>query len=143
MSFSSCKQVDENPNIEYLFTDTLTDQALPAEVIVYSDIKENESETNNSETDDSRTDTLLNYSDQENKEKSKEEVRTLTCKHCNENFTQKKVSINVLGRNYENWSGGTNHCDPNWSSSDLSKNINWSEKSKYCSRKCACNASED
>jgi hypothetical protein len=142
----SCKQ--EAAMEEYQANDTLlTDQALPAEDVVYTDTEQDESKKNNKELKASESETELNYSDQEyeeesNEEESNEEERTMTCQYCDDNFIQKKVIVSVMGRSYETWTGGTNHCDPNWSSSDLS-NANWSGKSKYCSRKCACEAGED
>lgn len=140
--FSSCKQ--EAAMEEHQANDTLlTDQPIPAEEVVYTVTdKQDEYEKNDSELKVSESETELNYSDQENEDVSNDEERTLTCQYCDDDFKQKKVIVSVMGYSNETWSGGANHCDPNWSSSDLS-NLNLSGISKYCSRKCACEAGED
>jgi hypothetical protein len=44
----------------------------------------------------------------------------------------------------EFWDGGINHCDPNWRKSKIGGDwIIESSKSKYCSRKCACESEEN
>ena len=140
--FSSCKQ--EAAMEERQTNDTLlTDEAIPAEEVVYTDTDEqDESKKNDSELKASESEIEKNYSDRENKEESNDDERTLTCQYCDDDFIQKKVTASVMGNRIETWSGGTNHCDPNWSTSDLS-NLNLSGISKYCSGKCACEAGED
>lgn len=142
--FSSCKQ--EAAMEEYQANDTLlTDQPIPAEEVVYTDTDEqDEYEKNDSELKVSESETEQNYSNQENEKESNDEERTLTCQYCDDDFIQKKVIVSVMGTSYETWSGGANHCDPNWDSrSENNLKVNWSGSSKYCSRKCACEAGED
>lgn len=87
---------------------------------------------------------MPNYSNHENEEESNDEERTLTCQYCNDDFIQRKVIVSVMGNGYITWSGGANHCDPNWNSrSENNLKVNFSVSSKYCSRKCACEAGED
>jgi FtsZ-interacting cell division protein ZipA len=107
-----------------------------------SSSQENNNEIDTSDIVESKMEREQNYSDQENKAESNDDERTLTCQYCDDDFKQKKVTASVMGTRIETWSGGTNHCDPNWSTSDLS-NLNLSGISKYCSRKCACEAGED
>lgn len=104
--------------------------------------EENNNDVNKSNIEDSKMEREQNYSDQENEKESNDGLRTLTCQYCDDDFIQKKVTVYVLGTRYNNWSGGTNHCDPNWETSDLS-NLNLIGISKYCSRKCACEAGKD
>ncbi len=90
----------------------------------------------------------IGYSQIHHKKKKQEtineNIRTLTCQYCGKKFKQEKSIVSTMMGDVEVWSGGANHCDPKWSSKDLnSMKINLSGISKYCSRKCACDAGED
>lgn len=110
----------------------------------FSNSQENSINESKSDFEISQMETGLDYSNQENEEESNDDERTLTCQYCDDNFMQKKVTVYVMGTSYNTWSGGANHCDPNWGSrSENNLKVNWSGSSKYCSRKCACKAGED
>lgn len=112
---------------------------------VYIDDESEKSNTNDSDNDNTETNTSkTQYEQNSNNESSSDKERILTCKYCGDEFTQKLVIISSYLGDIEEWDGGVNHCDPNWSSKDLnSMKVNWGGKSKYCSRKCACDAGED
>lgn len=85
------------------------------------------------------------------KKVTNENTRTLTCQYCSKKFKQERSIVSTMIGDVEVWDGGTNHCDPNWSSN---KDKNMSSmygarealgdgRKKYCSRKCACDAGED
>jgi len=97
----------------------------------------------------------IGYSQIHHKKKKQEtineNIRTLTCQYCGKTFKQEKSIVSTMMGNVVVWNGGTNHCDPNWSSK---KDKNMSDmyemrealgdgRKKYCSRKCACDAGED
>jgi len=69
--------------------------------------------------------------------------RTLTCEYCGKTFKQKKVTINFFGEKVTGWEGGAKHCDPNYYKDPLHNAAFESDKSKYCSRKCACDSGEE
>lgn len=100
-----------------------------------SNSKGNNNDENKLDIGDSIMKRKQNYSDRENEKESNDEERNLTCQYCGDKFTN----------------GGTNHCDPNWSSKkdkNMSSMYEMREailggKKKYCSRKCACEAGED
>lgn len=83
-----------------------------------------------------------------NKKKYKTEtnknIRTLTCQYCAKKFKQEKSILSTMMGDVEIWSGGADHCDPNWESRrENNLKVNLLCISKYCSRKCACDTGEE
>ena len=80
-------------------------------------------------------------------ETNNENIRTLTCQYCAKKFKQEKSILSTMVGDVEVWSGGANHCDPNWGSNDnmsTLKSLKYiNGVSKYCSRRCACDSGEE
>lgn len=77
-------------------------------------------------------------------------VRTLTCSYCGNEYTQKYIKQYdpIFDFYLEAWVGGTNHCDPNYhykqsSGEGMYELMTYGDRTKYCTRKCACEAGEE
>ena len=68
--------------------------------------------------------------------------RILTCEYCGKDFKQKKVTYQVMGQRITLWEGGAKHCELNYYQNRHVNPMFESDKSKYCSRKCACESGE-
>jgi hypothetical protein len=113
----SSSNEDEEPN-----TDELSDK--PIEDAIDKKPWMNDSNESNSETD--------------------QKERTLKCSYCGEDFTQKYTISNALFLgNYGSWEGGADHCDPKYYVNNPGSGLLEGSRSKYCSRKCACESGEE
>ncbi len=85
----------------------------------------------------------MNDNNESNSETDQKE-RTLKCSYCGEDFTQKYTISNALFiGNYGSWEGGADHCDPKYYVNNPGSGLLGGSRSKYCSRKCACESGEE